>query len=356
MRATTKAEYTIRDYQPQDEEHGLDFLSQVLQGWSSCPKKTEFWRWKHFANPFGASNVLVACNDRGDIIGLLAFMHWQIRLGSQLIQSVRITDSATHPAYRRLGISSTLRQRLVKVAQREGATLMFGFPNQDSLAVSLMSGGQLAGKIRLLIRVSRHRHFMTGLLRSRLKGQLPPHYQRREFFRQEPLPVESVLERRGELNRLLEQDQRFQNKSCRTERSWEYLRWRYSEHPINTYYTVYKEHRGELLGCVMFRTDTYHSLKGIVLDELLVSRPEKQLAFTLMKELLSVLNVDYVLTCFSEGSLHRRILGKMGFLRLPFRAYNLTVEVWDPEIGKGPLDLESWSLTPGELEEAWAWR
>jgi GNAT superfamily N-acetyltransferase len=356
MKSIDSPGYSIRGYEPEDEEQVLDLLSQGLQGWAAYSDKRALWRWKHFANPFGPSHVLVACNEGGNIIGALVFMHWQFRFGSQIIQSVRVTDSATLPAYRGLGIATTLRQRLVERAQHEGALLMFGTPNQYALPVSLKVGGQPIGKIRLLLRVLNYRHFVTGLVRSRLREHHSPHDQAQHFFREEPLTVESLLERRGQLTRLLEQDQQFQNKSYRTHRSLEYLQWRYGEHPLISYYTLFREHRGELLGGLIFRTDTYHSLKGIVLNELLLGRADEHLASTILNQLMSTLDADYILTYFSKDSLHRRILGKRGFLRLPLRAYHLTIGVWGPGVGEESRNLDNWGLTPGELEEAWAWR
>ena len=356
MRCVETPKYSIRRYQSEDEEKVLNLLSQVLHGWASYPDKRALWRWKHFANPFGPSHVLVACNDSGDIIGALALMRWQFRLGNRLLQSVRVTDSAIHPFYRRLGISTSLRRRLFDIARREGAVLTFSLPNSYALSTSLKSGAQLAGKIRLLLRVLKPRHFVTGLVRSRAKSQCSFQYQPRHFFREEVLPVERFLEHREELTRLLGQDQQFQNKNYRTRRTREYLWWRYGEHPLTHYYTLYREHQGELLGGVIFRTDTYCFLKGIVLNELLLSRVEERLASALLNQLMSILNVDYVLTYFSKDSPHLRSLLKKGFLRLPWPVFNLTVGVWEPDVGERPLNLDNWSLTPGDLEEAWAWR
>lgn len=356
MKDTSIAEYSIRTYQPEDEGKLLDFLSQVLQGWAAYSDKSALWRWKHFTNPFGSSHVFVTCNDREDIIGALAFMRWRLRFGHRIIQCVRVTDLATHPDYRRMGIALSLRRHLMEIAQRDGAVLMFNTPNQYSLPISLQAGSRFAGNIRLLIRVLNYRRFVTGLIRNRFNKRFSPQYQPKDFFRHEPLPVRKFMERREELERLLGQDQQSQDKTFRTERSWEYLQWRYARYPLTTYYAMYTKHHGELAGCAIFRADTYHSLKGIVINELLLGTPEEQFVSDLLNQLDGILNVDYVITYFSRGSLQRGVLDKRGFLKIPRRAYNLTTYAWDPEFGDAPFRLDNWGLTPGELEEAWAWR
>jgi len=356
MKDTSINGYSIRMYQLEDEGKLLDFLSQVLQGWAAYSDKGALWRWKHFANPFGSSYVCVACNDREDIIGALAFMRWRLRLGHRIIQCFRVTDMATHPDYRRMGIALSLRRHLMEIAQRDEDIPIFNTPNQYSLPISLQTGSRLAGNIRLLIRVLNYRRFVMGLIRNRFNKWSSPQYQPQDFFRQGPLPVSKLLERREELERLLEQDQQFQNKTFRTERSWEYLQWRYARDPHTTYYAMHKEHQGELAGCAIFRADTYHSLKGIVINELLLGTPEEQLVSDLLNQLDSILNVDYVITYFSRGSVQREVLNRKGFLKIPRRAYNLTIYAWHPEFGDAPFSLDNWGLTPGELEEAWAWR
>ena len=356
VKAMSTPRYSIRTYGPEDEQPVLNLLGQALRGWAVCSDRPGLWRWKHFANPFGPSHVCVACNEKGDLIGVLAFMRMRLRRGDEFIQSVRVVDAAMHPGYQKMGIAFAMRQRLLEAARRDGAILVFATPNELSLPLSIKGGSHLAGLIRPFIRVFNYRRLVLGLVRSRLNRAFSPHYEPRDFFRQEPQPVRAILERREELERLLEQDERHQERSFRIDRSWEYLRWRYGEHPLTTYYTVYREHRGELVGCAIFRTDTYRSLKGIVLNELLSSMSEERLAEAVLNQLEGILSADYLLTYFSEPSMHRRVLSRKGFLRLRRPAFNLTVGVWDPEIGKAPLHLDSWSLTPGDLEESWAWR
>lgn len=355
MRCVETPKYSIRSYQSEDEEQVLALLSHVLQGWAAYSDKRALWHWKHFANPFGPSHVMVACNERGDIIGTLAFMRVLLRREGKFVQSVKIVDSVTHPAYRRMGIALTLRQRLTEEARREGTLLVFNTPNKYTLPISLKIGNRPAGKIRPLIRVFDYRRFALGLGRRLLNKRVSQQSQPGDFFRKKPQPVERLLERREELERLLHRDEQYQNRCFRIHRSCEYLRWRYGEHPQTPYYTVCEEHRGELVGCAIFRADTYYSLRGVVLNELLLGTPEERLVSTLLKQIENILSVDYLLTYFSEGSLHRQILGRRGFLRLPWPAFVLTVGVWDPEIGEAPLNLDNWSLTPGDLEESWAW-
>jgi GNAT superfamily N-acetyltransferase len=356
VREKLKPRYSIRDYQESDEKYLLNFLDRYQGDGVPYPINAEYWHWKNFANPFGPSYVSLACNDHGDIIGVLAFMRWHFRREDQLIQSVRIVNAVTHPEYREEGIATALRQHLMENARKEGALLMFNTPNKNALSVSLKVGSRLVGKLRPCIRILRFRPFLKGLIHSRMNKSFSPPGKTLDFFRCEPLSVSIFEQHREKLSRIVQQDRLLRRNTFRTDRTWDYFRWRYIEHPETPFYTLYLENQNQWDGCIIFRADTYHSLKGIVINEMMMSSPEEHLASKLLNQLVSSLNTDYVLTCFPEGSFHRQILGKNKFRRVPRRSYNLTILVWGAGLGKMPLCMDNWHLTPGELEEAWAWK
>ena len=98
---TTKpdARYETRYYQPEDESQVLELLRASLGEPDQRRRTSEFWRWKHFDNPFGPSLIRVAVDPGGRIIGLRAFLRWRFLRGDQIIQAMRPVDTATHPAW-----------------------------------------------------------------------------------------------------------------------------------------------------------------------------------------------------------------------------------------------------------------
>ncbi|HLA82389.1 MAG TPA: hypothetical protein VJP78_12355, partial [Thermoleophilia bacterium] len=70
----TRPSHAIRDYRAEDEEGVLTLLQLALGEGSSFARGVDFWRWKHFQNPFGPSQVMLAANEQ--VLGLRAFMRW----------------------------------------------------------------------------------------------------------------------------------------------------------------------------------------------------------------------------------------------------------------------------------------
>src|SRR3954462_4949881 len=93
----------IAPYTTADEPAVLDLLRSSLGEGPAGTRTAEFFRWKHLANPFGPSFMLVARSD-GEIIGLRAFMRWRFSAGGRDHAAVRAVDTATHPAHRGRGI------------------------------------------------------------------------------------------------------------------------------------------------------------------------------------------------------------------------------------------------------------
>ena len=142
--------FTIRDYQPDDEQGVMTLLHAALGEGGSFARTVDFWRWKHFQNPFGRSQLLLAAN--AQVLGLRAFMRWGFVAPSGRLRAVRAVDTSTHPDYRRVGIFSKLTQQSVEQARADGVNLIFNTPNPQSMAGYLKMGWQLTGRPRLLIR------------------------------------------------------------------------------------------------------------------------------------------------------------------------------------------------------------
>src|SRR5690606_7881140 len=77
----------VRRATPQDEPALLELL-RASMGEEAVAWSSAYWRWKHDANPFGPSPVLVA-EDAGRLVGLRAFMRWAWRSGGAVAPALR---------------------------------------------------------------------------------------------------------------------------------------------------------------------------------------------------------------------------------------------------------------------------
>ena len=162
----------------------------------------------------------------------------------------------------------------------------------------------------------------------------------------------TLLERQSAVERLLEEDEvLWQRRSgIRTRRSWDYLCWRYGEHPTIPYWAVFIERNAHLQGCAIFRTNSRFGLKEVVLCELFLSEPRKDVCRNLLSQLRSSVRADYLITYFPRGSFHRQTLEDWGFRVAPRQGIVFTSRPLVQDLPQDPLQFDSWALTIGDLE------
>ncbi|HVR32618.1 MAG TPA: GNAT family N-acetyltransferase, partial [Acidimicrobiia bacterium] len=130
----------VRPYRADDLPEVLDLLRVSLGETDLLRRTPAAFHWKHLANPFGPSILLVA-EDSGGLVALRAFMRWELTSpdGSRL-RCVRAVDTATHPRARRQGVFRRLTLEAVDAARDDGTDLIFNTPNPRSGAGYISMG------------------------------------------------------------------------------------------------------------------------------------------------------------------------------------------------------------------------
>ena len=349
--AQVASQYTTRSYQPDDEGSVLELLRLSLGESETLQRTPALWRWKHLISPFGPSYIRLACDREGRLAGMRAFMRWQLQASDREILAVRAVDTATHPEHQRRGVFSTLTGEVVADVQRDGVDLIFNTPNQYSLPGYLKLGWHYVGKVHPQIKVLNYPNFVLGMVRQKLsKSSLQ--FPSTNFFSADPTPISDLLDRRIELKTLIQKDRQLSNGASviATQRSCEYLSWRYAEHPAIQYWTVFVEDDGKLQASAIIRTNTRFGLKEVVLCELLLSEAEENSCQRLIDQLCSLLRADYIVAYFPQGSLHRYLLNRCNFRAVPWQGMDFTCRVLSDNIPHDPQMLENWSVTRGDLE------
>ena len=120
-------DYTIRQYQPGDEDDLVELLKIVFKGWPnfdlSCTS-VDYWKWKFLGNPFSRKLIVKAVSDiNNKIIGCNHGIDLNVKIGDDLHYVNYSTDLAVHPDYRRMGIWTNMRRLRIKIRISEGAKL-----------------------------------------------------------------------------------------------------------------------------------------------------------------------------------------------------------------------------------------
>jgi GNAT superfamily N-acetyltransferase len=346
-----------------DPERFLPLLRLALGPRPAARRTPEFWRWKHVANPFGASLGLYRLAEpekpTSEIVGLRMLLRWAFDGGR--IAAARAVDTATHPAHRRRGVFSGLTCEALDRLTEAGVHLVFNTPNPASLAGYRRLGWQVVTRwpryFRLRRPIAYWRHRLGIPTRARearaaWTACFGPDVQPWERF------VAGGPSRLADLVECAEAGRA--RRPYRTPRTWPFLQWRYGrlaelhrEHgagePYLRYGVLPVEDGGRLRAAAVLRPTLNGDLAGVSLVELFLESPDVDLGRTTLARLWQNLPADYVVAHFAPGTAEHAALQASGFHRLPGQATTFAVR---PLAGHGadPLDPGAWDLSLGDLE------
>jgi GNAT superfamily N-acetyltransferase len=321
-----------RPFQPDDERGVLDVLQAVFGEWPrdlSGSTPAEFFRWKHFDGPFGPSHMVVAEADH-TLIGCAAYMGWRFSGNGRVVKAARGVDLAVHPSYRRRGVSVALRNATT-IASDVG--FIWSNPNLES-----RPGGRKVG--RRTVRI------VTQFVQPCAPGRT----LMRAFARRRSMPPELSIEAApaaelvgdAPLTSLLDHAPDAYGRLS-TERSLDYLRWRYGQH--TDYRAIRVESGGVTTGVVIFRCRCHRSFWASHVCELLVADEDRTTVGRLLKAVRDAAPVDFIRCSFAS----RAQAAAHGFLHYR-RGLVLTTSPLQPDLVPDPTRPDSWALSIGDLE------
>lgn len=208
---------------------GILALMRQQLGWPSDQRAEALWRWKHEQGPFGPSPVWVAV-DGDHVIALRAFLRWRLRTATgDVVSAVRAVDTATAATHQGQGWFRRLTLHGLDELTSEGVSLVFNTPNDQSRPGYLSMGWVEIDRPGVWIRPSSFASLLA-LRGARTSAELWPARCGVGAAASEALADMS-------LERLVSSTAEVRSSALRTERSAEYLRWRYG-HPELGYRVV----------------------------------------------------------------------------------------------------------------------
>jgi GNAT superfamily N-acetyltransferase len=333
----TVAGLAVRPYRQEDEAEVIDLLTSALGGGPAGERTPEFFRWKHLANPFGPSLLLVG-EAEGRIVGLRAFLRWRFQAGSRELRAVRAVDTATHPEFQGRGVFSELTTTALGILADQ-ADLVFNTPNEKSVGGYLKMGWHAVGAVPVSIRVRRPLRFalgMTGHGRARGRPDV------------EAEPADRSLADGDAVARLI-RDAGDGDTRLRTPIDVPFLRWRYGSAPLLDYRAVREMRGGELRGLAVFRVGRRGPLWEARVSEVIVPRGDAATARRLLRRVARAGSFDHLTASFPAGSIARRAARGTGFLRAP-QGPRLVVNPIRDSLDPDPTAMTSWALSLGDLE------
>ncbi len=335
-----RIDYDTRAYRDQDEDEVISLLRLALGEGPAGDRSPQFFRWKHIANPFGHSFMLVA-EYGGRIVGLRAFMRWRFLGRGGPVRAVSAVDTATHPDFQGMGIFRRLTLETLEQL-RGDADLVFNTPNDRSGPGYLKMGWTQVGAIPIEVRVRRPLRFMRGV-RS-LRGPAGPSGPSPDV---RALAAGEVLSNEGLVSLVGGADTG--DGRLRTDRSLEYLRWRYAMVPGLAYRAIVTTSGDGPDGLAIFRVRPRGTLWETSIAELLVRRGDIGAARRLLREVAAAARTDHSTCLFGARTAPARAARRAMFVRSPVRVTLMTNPL-NASIEPDPTALSSWSFSLGDLE------
>lgn len=305
-------------------------------GASLTPKSEQYWRWKHYANPFGKSIVLLAV-EKNKIIGVRSFMRWQWKSGEERIEAVRGVDTVVHVDHQRNGIFGNMTLELMKYCREQGYHLLFSTPNAKSKRGYLKLGWPRPGHLPVNLKIIKP----LSVVLNRLGGRSVEPDQGGindsvNYFLSKP-----------ELPRLLENNDRHYVSRIITAHTVETLQWRYLNVPVGQYYALGVEEQGIKALC-FYRIKACSLGKEMRITDIFLDSPEYELTLkSALKQQIIEQDIDYVISgSFSVTNLLNGPLSLKKFYIGP--SVNLH-EINLPDL-KRFAGFSNWNPSLGDLE------
>ena len=324
---------TARAFNSNDEDAVLDLLQAAFGTWPrdmSGVSASEFFRWKHLDAPFGPSALVVAEAD-GLIVGFVAYMPWRFKARGRPVLSLRGTDLAVHPAYRRRGVSVALR-RESKVSSE--FSFIWSNPNVHS-----RPGQRKVGRrpVRVLAQFVQPRAQIARTAARAYAGRS----RTPRYLSVQAEPAERVID--DDLLKGLTDHAGQAGDRLATDKTVDYLHWRYGR--FDDYRAVRIDTGGAPRGLAIFRCRLYGSYWVSHICELLVERGDQRAVRQLLGRVRDAAPVDIIRCCFrshAQAAAH-------GFFDYRSRSL-LTTAPLQPNIEPDPGRPDSWALSGGDLE------
>jgi len=315
-----RANWAVRECEPGDESQILE-LCQRRFGFAVTPAE---WRWRMFQNPAGQAVSLVAfLKHSGRIVGHLAALPVDLKVGAYNRKLFFIVDSVVDPTYQGRGIHASLTITISYIVSDRWNSFIGGLPNAQAYAPSLKLGGIqiFTAPIYLkvldlgaVVRVGLHSNFLA-----RIAGFLAqPFLQNKPVGKNSSFTFEKVWRFNGKIDQLW--DRVGKCFGVCVIRTSNLLNWRYFERPDSAY-TVFSISSGNhWLGYIVLRRmDKWGLRLGTVVD--LFIDPECAVAGKLLlryaEQYFRVNGADVLWGLFAGPPVYRKILRQAGFFKAP---------------------------------------
>ncbi|MCG2722950.1 MAG: GNAT family N-acetyltransferase [Thermodesulfovibrionales bacterium] len=353
------SEVIFRKYRIGDE-HGLTLLAKTVWGKDFSE---DYWRWKFIENP-ARKNFANVAEWNGEIIGFAGYVPWQMTVMGTRVVAALYADLMVHPEWRKKNIFFPLNRKSRNEIRGEAA-FHFGFSSEISFkifrkrfkymgfypckmqrfmnTISLFKAGvkkMKSAKVRDVLSIV-PRVFSLVAVRSAGSKQFHSNVsiKRIESF---DARFDGLWEK---MNSSL---------GIATIRDSEYLNWRYTRNPANTYGILSAESEGQLVGFIVLRCERKEDItRGLIIDMLVEPYHEASITDLLLESLkyFQEQNARVVAAWTTPQNPLHAYLSRNGFSSAAAEKSHVFVDSLSPDLNTNYLcDINHWYFTMGDCD------
>lgn len=356
-----KPEWSIRAYKEGDEE-GIYKLHQAVYPSEQHDRDAwmRWWRWKYRNSPAGAGQIWVA-DHRGRIVGHYAAIFMQIKVGNEILKASQALDLMTHPDYRRQGIITTLRRKMLDELDKQEVRIAIGFPRTAILPASIKRGWFGISTMKTILKPLNWKNCVRSKIKNRLLSGFLAVGTTLVFdkilFRTSEAPVIDRLA----VTQVTSFDERFDRLWAKVSgqypimvvRNKDYLNWRFSA-PGSHYWIFAAEKANEVLGYLVLCNRILRNVKeSFIFDMIAESEEVMHCLVSEAEKVCQRAGVDFIVCNFIADRTYHRVLRSNGFISLPFKKGGYLIAYSNAiQISKAFLqDPKNWLVQIGDSDE-----
>lgn len=321
-------------------------LQALFDAVHSVRPSMEYLVWKFDNNPAGAT-IRVVADAAGKIVGQCVLWPTNLQLGKEIVRGTQRMDSAIHPDYQGQGLFTKLTEMCMNTAAENGIEVFYAFPNKKSYQLSI---GRLnwdhVGDIPMWVRpikpsvhskISR----IIGSLADIGAIILPSGKKSRSIT----ITSSKFIPSEREMEPLLKMRQ--DTKKCRISRSYDWLKWRFSEESGLDYEWLSAYRDGRLTGYMVWAVKVTNAT-GIISDIIANDQTTlESLLFAVVKRskskkcslLTTVTNIQPIIKALRNS-------GFIKYRKIPLIVREITTRMFDGNIH----DFHSWEIMGCDLD------
>jgi len=322
-------DYSVRQYQPGDEEGIVQLLELVFDGWPhfdlGCTP-LEHWRWKYLENPLKMNAIAVALNNE-NIIGCIHGYYLRMKVGNELFIAQHGGDLAVHQDFRRRGISGRMRELKHEIQDEIGTDIRYSVSGNPIVIERSKRRGRpiFPHPVHQMVWIDNvDLHLKTKTTDKKFIHKYGYHTMSalnkiKYIFKKHDVseyPVKQIKQFDERIDDFW--DNVKGNYSFIVERNKDYLNWRYCTPNGGNYHTSSVEDDGLILGFIVLRINKYEKEypRGYIVD--LLALPDRidvanSLVITAMQYFRNE-NVNHVSTWVIANHPYEHVLRQNGFV------------------------------------------